>query len=147
MDRKELKDFFDAHYSIKFVPQAGNNVVIDDRKRKAMEIAMRGMDDWFDNYFELMFNKRAKMNVQQDTKSLSTPFAKPVMRLDKTKATIIIVNSYFDYLVSAQCPQYADGRTRKRVRRAVYNDFVKGRYFSNKVGNKLYSMIEKISKE
>lgn len=144
MDRKELKEFFETHYNTKFIPPLGKEIVIDEKKRRVMEVAMKGLEEWFDNYFELIFDTRTKNQTNVSTQTIASPFQRAVPIIDKTKATTVIVNSYFDYLVNVQCPQYADGKTRKRVRRAVYNDFVKGKYFSNKIGNKLYEMITKV---
>lgn len=146
MDRKELKEFFETHYNIKFIPPLGKEIAIDEKKRRVMDVAMKGLEEWFDNYFELIFNTRTKNQTNESTQTITSPFQRAVPIIDKTKATTVIVNSYFDYLVNVQCPQYADGKTRKRVRRAVYNDFVKGKYFSNKIGNKLYEMITKVAR-
>lgn len=111
-----------------------------------MDVAMKGLEEWFDNYFELIFNSKTNNQSNENTQTIASPFQRVTPIIDKTKATIVIVNSYFDYLVNVQCPQYADGKTKKRVRRAVYNDFVKGKYFSNKIGNKLYEMITKVAR-
>lgn len=146
LNREQLKEFFDSHYNVKFIPPMGKEASIDDRKRKVMDAAMKGLEEWFDNYFELLFKKKAAQQSNSTVQTIANPLQRAVPILDKTKATIVIVNSYFDYLVTTQCPQYADGRTRKRVRRAVYNDFTKGKYFSNKIGNKLYEMIIKVTK-
>lgn len=146
MDRKELKEFFETHYNTKFIPSLGKDVTIDEKRRKVMDVAMKGLEEWFDNYFELIFNTQTKNQTNESTQTIVSPFQRAVPIIDKTKATIVIVNSYFDYLVNVQCPQYADGKTKKRVRRAVYNDFVKGKYFSNKIGNKLYEMITKVAR-
>lgn len=149
MDRKEYKEYFNKYYKIPFISteQNGNNIT-DEKRRKVMDAAMKSLNDWYDNYFDLLFRKSAikEMNDNMMSKTIESPFARATnIKLSRTQAATIIINRYFDFLVIANCPQYADGKTRKRIRRQVYNDFVKGRYFKNQIGEELYNMIEKIA--
>ena len=150
MDRKEYKEYFSKYYKIPFVSveQNGGNNNIDEKKRKVMEIAIKSLGDWYDNYFDLLFRKSAikVMNDNTMSKTIQSPFARTNnVTLTRTQIAATIINRYFDFLVMANCPQYADGQIRKRIRKQVYNDFVKGRYFKNQIGEKLYNMIEKIA--
>lgn len=152
MDRKEYKEYFSKYYKIPFVSveqNCGNNN-IDEKKRKVMEIAIKSLGDWYDNYFDLLFRKSAikKMNDNTMSKTIQSPFARTNnVTLTRTQIAATIINRYFDFLVMANCPQYADGQIRKRIRKQVYNDFVKGRYFKNQIGEELYNMIEKIAEK
>ena len=152
MDRKEYKEYFSKYYKIPFVSveQNGGNNNIDEKKRKVMEIAIKSLGDWYDNYFDLLFRKSAikVMNDNTMSKTIQSPFARTNnMTLTRTQIAATIINRYFDFLVMANCPQYADGQIRKRIRKQVYNDFVKGRYFKNQIGEELYNMIEKIAEK
>ena len=153
MDRKDYKEYFSRYYKIPFISVDRNNSnVIDDKKRNVMGIAIKSLGDWYDNYFNILFNKTAmkEMNENTESKTIDNPFAKNQninLKLSRTQAATIIINRYFDFLVMANCPQYADGKTRKRIRKQVYNDFVKGRYFKNQIGEELYNMIEKIAEK
>ena len=150
MDRKEYKEYFSKYYKTPFVSveqNSGNNN-INEKKRKVMEIAIKSLGDWYDNYFDLVFRKSAikEMNDNTMSKTIESPFARETsIKLSRTQAATIIINRYFDFLVMANCSQYADGQIRKRIRKQVYNDFVKGRYFKNQIGEELYNMIEKIA--
>lgn len=152
MDRKEYKEYFSKYYKIPFVSleQNGGNNNIDEKKRKVMEIAIKSLGDWYDNYFDLLFRKSAikVMNDNTMSKTIQSPFARTNnVTLTRTQIAATIINRYFDFLVMANCPQYADGQIRKRIRKQVYNDFVKGRYFKNQIGEELYNMIEKIAEK
>ena len=152
MDRKEYKEYFSKYYKIPFVSveQNGENNNIDEKKRKVMEIAIKSLGDWYDNYFDLLFRKSAikVMNDNTMSKTIQSPFARTNnVTLTRTQIAATIINRYFDFLVMANCPQYADGQIRKRIRKQVYNDFVKGRYFKNQIGEELYNMIEKIAEK
>ena len=61
MDRKEYKEYFNKYYKTPFVSveQNGGNNNIDEKKRKVMEIAIKLLGDWYDNYFDLLFRKSA----------------------------------------------------------------------------------------
>ena len=149
MDRKEYKEYFSKYYKIPFISteQNGNNIT-DEKRRKVMDAAMKSLNDWYDNYFDLLFRKSAikEMNDNMMSKTIESPFARTTnIKISRTQAATIIINRYFDFLVMANCPQYADGQIRKRIRKQVYNDFVKGRYFKNQIGEELYNMIEKIA--
>ena len=150
MDRKEYKEYFTKYYKIPFIAinQNSKNVTVDKKKNEVMEIAIKSLGDWYDNYFDLLFRKSAikEMNNNTMSKTIESPFARATnIKLSRTQAATIIINRYFDFLVMVNCPQYADGKTRKRIRKQVYNDFVKGRYFKNQIGEELYNMIEKIA--
>ena len=150
MDRKEYKEYFTKYYKIPFIAinQNSKNVTVDKKKNEVMEIAIKSLGDWYDNYFDLLFRKSAikEMNNNTMSKTIESPFARATnIKLSRAQAATIIINRYFDFLVMANCPQYADGKTRKRIRKQVYNDFVKGRYFKNQIGEELYNMIEKIA--
>ena len=150
MDRKEYKEYFTKYYKIPFIAinQNSKNVTVDKKKNEVMEIAIKSLGDWYDNYFDLLFRKSAikEMNNNTMSKTIESPFARATnIKLSRAQAATIIINRYFDFLVMVNCPQYADGKTRKRIRKQVYNDFVKGRYFKNQIGEELYNMIEKIA--
>ena len=152
MDRKEYKEYFNKYYKIPFIAidENGNKKPVDEKKRMIMNNAIKSLGDWYDNYFDLLFRKSAikEMNDNTMSKTIESPFARATnIKLSRTQAATIIINRYFDFLVMANCPQYADGQIRKRIRKQVYNDFVKGRYFKNQIGEELYNMIEKIAEK
>lgn len=150
MDRNEYKEYFSKYYKTPFIAinQNSKNVTVDKKKNEVMEVAIKSLKNWYDNYFDLLFRKSAikEMNDNTMSKTIESPFARTTnIKISRTQAATIIINRYFDFLVMANCPQYADGKTRKRIRKQVYNDFVKGRYFQNQIGEELYNMIEKIA--
>ena len=150
MDRKEYKEYFTKYYRIPFVTldENGNKKPVDEKKKVIMDAAIKSLGNWYDNYFDLLFRKSAikEMNDNTMSKTIESPFARTTnIKISRTQAATIIINRYFDFLVMVNCPQYADGKTRKRIRKQVYNDFVKGRYFKNQIGEELYNMIEKIA--
>lgn len=150
MDRKEYKEYFTKYYRIPFVTldENGNKKPVDEKKKVIMDAAIKSLGNWYDNYFDLLFRKSAikEMNDNTMSKTIESPFARTTnIKISRTQAATIIINRYFDFLVMANYPQYADGKTRKRIRKQVYNDFVKGRYFKNQIGEELYNMIEKIA--
>ena len=152
MDRKEYKEYFSKYYKIPVVSveQNGGNNNIDEKKRKVMEIAIKSLGDWYDNYFELLFKDSTIKEMTNNTfsKTIQSPLARTNnVTLTRKQIAATIINRYFDFLVMANCPQYADGQIRKRIRKQVYNDFVKGRYFKNQIGEELYNMIEKIAEK
>lgn len=148
MDRKEYKEYFSKYYKTPFISvEQNNNGNVDERKRKVMDVAIKALSDWYDDYFNILFNKAAmkEMNDNTISKTIDTPFTRNVnLKLSREQAATIIINRYFDFIVMTNCPQYADGKTRKRIRKQAYNDFIKGRYFRNQIGEKLYKMIERI---
>ena len=152
MDRKEYKEYFSKYYKIPFIAinQNSKNVTVDKKKNEVMEVAIKSLKNWYDNYFELLFKDSTIKEMTNNTfsKTIQSPFARTNnVTLTRTQIAATIINRYFDFLVMTNCPQYADGQIRKRIRKQVYNDFVKGRYFKNQIGEELYNMIEKIAEK
>lgn len=152
MDRKEYKEYFSKYYKTPFIAinQNSKNVTVDKKKNEVMEVAIKSLKNWYDNYFELLFKDSTIKEMTNNTfsKTIQSPFARTNnVTLTRTQIAATIINRYFDFLVMANCPQYADGQIRKRIRKQIYNDFVKGRYFKNQIGEELYNMIEKIAEK
>ena len=80
MDRKEYKEYFSKYYKTPFVSveqNSGNNN-INEKKRKVMEIGIKSLGDWYDNYFDLLFRKSAIKEMNDNTMSttIESPFAR-----------------------------------------------------------------------
>ena len=146
MNRQELKEFYRTHYKLNFI--SDGNVEINEHRKLVIKTSLDSLEEWFNKYFEIYFNKKTESANDSSTELIDSPFTanKNKLNIDETKATILVVNTYFDYLVRYQLPRFADGKARKRIRKEVYNDFIKGRYFTNEVGNRMYDLIQKLSK-
>lgn len=148
MDRKELKEYYDTHYKLPFASENYNAAV--EKNRKVIKEALTRLDKWFDDYFYHLFDTMTRQKNERYNDMLPNSFtmaSKPkITRLTEEQACTIIVNSYFELLVNCQLPEYPDGKTKRHIRRNIYNDFVKGRYFTNEVGNRIHEMIKKIAR-
>jgi hypothetical protein len=148
LNRKELKEYFDTHYKVRFIAKEYN--VLVEKNKKVIKEALVRLDKWFDEYFYHLFSTMTKQENEQWNELLPNSFnianKSKKIHLTEEQACTIIVNGYFEFLVNCQLPEYPDSKTKRHVRRSVYNDFIKGRYFTNEVGNKMYDMIKKMAR-
>ena len=102
MDRKEYKEYFSKYYKTPFISvEQNNNGNVDERKRKVMDVAIKALSDWYDDYFNILFNKAAmkEMNDNTISKTIDTPFTRNVnLKLSREQAATIIIIFFLFFL-------------------------------------------------
>lgn len=144
MKRDELKEFFEENYSHKIFHTKYPS--INETDKKLIQVSLKMLKEWYDNYFYIMFDKMHRMNGMVQ-KTIDSSFDKKpnTGKFSKKSLTTVITNAYFDLLVSntMKILRTSDNR---RVRRKVYSNFLKGKYSNNQMGETIYNMVQDLCK-
>lgn len=141
MNRQELIIFFKKNCSIQFVTDKNSKLTAAERRH--IKTALILFDEWFDKYYELNISQKQKY---ASNKTISNPFSSNVSQsIDIKKLTDTVVDAYLNCIYNAILREI-NFQDKRRVRRKTYEDFLKGKYFSNKVGNRIVEAITTLNR-
>lgn len=149
------REFFNKYYrkDMVVIPEKWHPTKekVETRKKAIVEF-----NKWYEPFLTMVENMVIQKRNQDIDKTIgnANPFdmnavknenTEP-LRFDTTRATLLVMNKYFDCLVKVQLPQYADGHRIRAIRKKTSTDFYKGKYLNYNTAALLYEAIRKLTK-
>ncbi len=126
---------------------------LTDNDRKLVRVAVNTFNTWAKVFEAQMLDLESKHSFEDslnDNKTIENKFQmQPTKKvnedlLTKTQLMNILINQWFQCLVEPQTPKYADGPTRKSIRKKTWNGFIKGKYSNKEIREKLTYLFDNI---
>lgn len=116
------------------------NIKLNDKDRKLVKDALKLFKAEMNIYERVLFeteNVESFNDTLSSNKVLDNPFDTSSQTVQKSvhkvnlnleQAKKLLLTKWFDSLVTVQTPKFADGKTRRNIRKQTWRKFIEGKY-------------------